>query len=81
MIEKVKAMLLSERTGAEWEILEGNEWLDEEGGEGERTGDSSAARKGGDEGKARDMTAGGEGEEGKSKGTNGWMKVKSRAGV
>ena len=28
VIEKVKAMLLSERTGAEWEILEGNEWED-----------------------------------------------------
>lgn len=26
VVEKVKAMLLSERTGAEWEILEGNEW-------------------------------------------------------
>ena len=31
VIEKVKAMLLSERTGAEWEILEGNEWEEEEG--------------------------------------------------
>ena len=31
VIEKVKAMLLAERTGAEWEILEGNEWEDEEG--------------------------------------------------
>ena len=29
VIEKVKAMLLSERTGAEWELLEGNEWEDE----------------------------------------------------
>lgn len=28
-VEKVKAMLLSERTGAEWEILEGNEWEEE----------------------------------------------------
>lgn len=26
VIEKVKTMLLAERTGAEWEILEGNEW-------------------------------------------------------
>ena len=31
IIEKVKAMLLAERTGAEWEILEGNEWEEEEG--------------------------------------------------
>ena len=30
VIEKVKVMLLSERTGAEWEILEGNEWEEEE---------------------------------------------------
>lgn len=29
VVEKVKAMLLSERTGAEWEILEGNEWEEE----------------------------------------------------
>lgn len=31
IIEKVKNMLLAERTGAEWEILEGNEWEKEEG--------------------------------------------------
>ena len=31
VIEKVKAMLLAERTGAEWEILEGNEWEEEDG--------------------------------------------------
>lgn len=31
VIDKVKAMLLAERTGAEWEILEGNEWEEEEG--------------------------------------------------
>ena len=30
VIEKVKIMLLAERTGAEWEILEGNEWEEEE---------------------------------------------------
>ena len=29
VIEKVKAMLLAERTGAEWEILEGKEWEEE----------------------------------------------------
>ena len=28
VIDKVKAMLLADRTGAEWEILEGNEWED-----------------------------------------------------
>lgn len=31
IIERVKTMLLAERTGAEWEILEGNEWEKEEG--------------------------------------------------
>ena len=30
VIEKVKAMLLAERTGAEWEMLEGNEWEEED---------------------------------------------------
>ena len=25
-VERIKAMLLAERTGAEWEILEGEEW-------------------------------------------------------
>ena len=29
VIEKIKHMLLSERTGAEWELLEENEWEDE----------------------------------------------------
>lgn len=29
VVEKVKVMLLSERTGSEWEILEGNEWEEE----------------------------------------------------
>ena len=29
-VEKVKAMLLADRTGAEWEILEGDEWVEEE---------------------------------------------------
>ena len=30
IIERVKAALLSERTGAEWEMLEENEWEEEE---------------------------------------------------
>ena len=29
VIDKIKNMLLSERTGAEWELLEGNEWEEE----------------------------------------------------
>ena len=33
VIEKVKVMLLAERTGAEWEILEGNKWEEEEEGQ------------------------------------------------
>lgn len=78
VVEKVKAMLLSERTGAEWEILEGNEWEDETG----------AAEVGKDwDGKGREGDGVGVGvgmtgeEEGKGKGTSGWMKLKSRGGL
>jgi hypothetical protein len=70
VVEQVKAMLLSERTGAEWEILEGNEWEDEpvvpgaKGRDGDGPGEESPADGAGDEGKAR--------------GTSGWTKLKSR---
>lgn len=68
VIEKVKAMLLSERTGAEWEILEGNEWEEE-------------PTTGNGDGKEEEAAGGGIGdEEAKGKGTSGWMKVKSRGG-
>lgn len=68
VIEKVKAMLLSERTGAEWEILEGNEWEEE-------------PTTGNGDGKEEEAPGGGIGdEEAKGKGTSGWMKVKSRGG-
>lgn len=85
VIEKVKAMLLAERTGAEWELLEGNEWEEEEAeAEGkpetgvvdrpeiEQTGILVKPTRG-------DNGGGGatEREEGEEKG-KGWMKVKSR---
>ena len=69
VIEKVKAMLLSERTGAEWEILEENEWEEE-------------PSTGNGDGKEEEAPVGGTGdEEAKGKGTSGWMKVKSRGGT
>ena len=92
VIEKVKAMLLAERTGAEWEILEGNEWEEEEA-EAEVNKDTKTVTKpaieetgilvkganggeGGAEwfGSERELLRGDE----ERKGTNGWMKVKSR---
>lgn len=75
VIEKVKAMLLSERTGAEWEILEGNEWEEEAGPgtQGEVGKDWDGKAK---EGEGVDVGTGEE--EGKGKGTSGWMKLKSR---
>jgi len=88
VIEKVKAMLLAERTGAEWELLEGNEWEDEEA-----EAQASGAQQGGQafgvgqtgvlvrnteglEGVEGEGT--GEKEDEREKGQNGWMKVKSR---
>lgn len=92
VIEKVKAMLLAERTGAEWEILEGNEWEAEEA-------DTDAKRepdlvnwplgieetgilvrpeaKGSSEGERAWKSERDEGEE-KGKSTSGWTKLKSR---
>lgn len=72
-MEKVKAMLLSERTGAEWEILEGNEWEEEpivgpKGKDGDVSGEEKQAEGAG----------AGAGEEGKTRGTSGWTKLKSR---
>lgn len=111
VVEKVKAMLLSERTGAEWEILEGNEWEEEAaaavaargGGEvghagGKEWGDGvdgnhvhakegSGGGEGGDEGMGNASAATamaammGDEDGGKGKGSNGWMKVKSRGGT
>ena len=66
VVEKVKGMLLSERTGAEWELLEGNEWEEE-------------PLIGGEDGKERHgPEARVEEDEVQGKGVRGWMKVKSR---
>lgn len=94
VIEKVKAMLLSERTGAEWELLEGNEW-EEEATEAETNKVAKTVAKPaieetgilvkGEDGveKGADLS----GREGapvrgdeERRGTSGWMKVKSRRG-
>lgn len=87
VIEKVKAMLLSERTGAEWEILDGNEWEEEPvSGLTGRDGAGPVEEKEAGEGEGRtevvDEKAGladGIWEEGKARGTSGWTKLKSRA--
>lgn len=88
VIEKVKAMLLAERTGAEWEILEGNEW---EAEEAEVDGKREAklvnrplgieetgvlVRPEAKEGSEGARAEKGEREEGK--GTSGWTKLKNR---
>ena len=93
VIEKVKAMLLSERTGAEWELLEGNEWEEEAEAETAKVAKSVAKPTieetgilvKGEDGVERG--ANGFGREGAlvrgdedRKGTSGWMKVKSRRG-
>ena len=87
VIDKVKAMLLSERTGAEWEILDGNEW-EEEPVPG-LTGRDGAGLLMEKEEEDERTAAGVEGkvvgladeifEEGKARGTSGWTKLKSRA--
>ena len=91
VIDKVKAMLLAERTGAEWELLEGNEW--EEGEAEEQTGGATSDRlhatgeetgilvkAGVDDGRAtEDGDRGGRLEDEKGKGrSSGWMKLKNR---
>ena len=92
VIDRVKAMLQSERDGAEWQLLEENEW-----DEGEAQNDGTRD----DEGRASKITdvpatkevkspvldvesdgaarfdQGEEGEE-KTRGTSGWTKLKSR---
>ena len=91
VIDKVKAMLLAERTGAEWEILQGNEW---EGEEAERQatevelGKQAATRieetgvlvrPMADDDMAKDGSARDtDREDERARGTSGWMKVKSR---
>lgn len=70
VIDKVKAMLLSERTGAGWEILEGNEW--EEAPAPRATGKDGRGT-GEDEGAAEGVEA-----DSKARGTSGWTKLKSR---
>lgn len=93
VIEKLKAMLLSERTGAEWEILEGNEWEEEVSHPDEAVPKEVIVEEeavfvkgkrgegGFNEGRSVMSAATGFGEEAteKAKGTSGWTKVKSRA--
>ena len=89
VIEKVKAMLLAERTGAEWELLQDNEWEEEEGGqeldreievverpEIEQTG---VLVRPGPKRSETDVDRGSSGaEKEEGRGTSGWMKLKNR---
>lgn len=89
VIDKVKAMLLSERTGAEWEILNGNEWEEEavlgltgrDGNGPVKVAEDGEGERGRAEGAEEKLGSadGTGGEEGKARGTSGWTKLKSRA--
>ncbi|KAI9806962.1 MAG: hypothetical protein M1833_002620 [Piccolia ochrophora] len=89
LADRLKAALLGEMTGAEWEVVEEGEWEghnrraavgeDEEGEEGDAGGDDDG---GGGRGKARgwddeDSDAARQGKA-RSSGANGWMKLKPR---
>ena len=91
IIDKVKAMLQAERTGAEWELLEGNEW-EVEDNEPLAKGEPNLVNQPGidetgvlvkpeaheaSEEKLAGDDRKGEGE-GKDKSTSGWMKLKNR---
>lgn len=91
VIDRVKAMLQSERDGAEWQLLEENEWEEAEaliaetdqgaGLTGAQPPANKETRQQGitiekDEG--GELGQGDEEGEGKIKGTSGWTKLKSR---
>ena len=85
-------MLLAERTGAEWDILEGNEWEEEEAeSEAKKETKKDAVRPEiGEtvilvrpEGVENGINVGNGGtkreeSDGKGRGASGWMKLKSR---
>lgn len=78
-------MLLAERTGAEWEILEGAEWEDEDaaGGDVQATGVLVANEVEGDAGGEDERDAGGTDGEGEGGirgggGPKAWMRVRER---
>ena len=77
IIEKVKAMLLAERTGAEWEILEGKEW-EVEDDEFEAKGNLNLVS--GTRIEDTGILVKPETEEGERRGksTSGWTKLKNR---
>ena len=88
VIDKVKAMLLADRTGAEWEILEGNEWegADAEANtvNGEQIGELARIEETGILVKPEDDVSMGkeversEREDERGKGASGWTKLKTR---
>ena len=85
VIERIKGALGSERMGAEWEVLEKDEWEEAEGGGGEdgKSGDAAKAVAPA-AGRARD-TGEGEGsarakETEREKAKKGWTKIRNPAG-
>ena len=93
VIERVKAMLQSERDGAEWQLLEENEWeqpeaqsepvKDDEAGvpKEAQTATMKETRTQGVEHErigVDDVARGDEESEARIKGTSGWTKLKSR---
>ncbi|KAL8947488.1 MAG: hypothetical protein Q9222_006236 [Ikaeria aurantiellina] len=88
-VEKVKQMLVNERTGAGWEILEGKEWEPDSAAPGHHAPmegpnastvvlDSSFQREDNQKEHKSKSAMGDVEVEDKSKGTSGWTKLKSR---
>ncbi|KAI4163784.1 MAG: hypothetical protein LQ342_002557 [Letrouitia transgressa] len=87
VVEKVKAMLVSERTGAEWEVLEDKEWeigshQSDKMGELATLMEETVLVKGLEQGNT-ELTGAVESEDKEEKGrsTSGWTKLKSRSGI
>ena len=89
VIDRVKAMLQNERDGAEWQLLEEDEWDDAEAqNEPVREGEGEAHIITAKEAMTQDpemevegnnsVGRGGKDSEGKPAGTSGWTKLKSR---
>ena len=87
VIDRVKAMLQNERDGAEWQLLEENEWEEAENdvtdvmGEELKDAVNSESRPQGidtDGDQADKISQGDEEGESRTKGTSGWTKLKSR---
>ncbi|KAL8779346.1 MAG: hypothetical protein Q9213_006989 [Squamulea squamosa] len=77
VIKEVKNMLLSDRTGAEWEMLEGKEW-ETQSMMPELTTPTAAADASTQKSEPEPNSLATEDAQEKAKGTSGWTKLKSR---